>query len=127
MAIAVQWEDSKHRVLHFNFMGLWNWVDFDNATRSAWDMLNAVDHKVVVFLDFTADCVSPAQSRIPILRTLMHPHPNQDRVVLIGKTPDLAFIEAMMKRIYPHQADHYRSVNNLITAYQLAEASSARS
>jgi hypothetical protein len=99
----------------------WNWEDYYEANRRIQEMLNTVNHKVDLILDFSQSGQLPPNA-LSHLRALGRKiHPNRGLVILVGMNTFMQSIANIFMRLNPNSSKRVRLVRTMSEALQLAE------
>jgi hypothetical protein len=84
--VEVKWTNDEQNTIHYHFQRGWGWDDLDNAFKAAWTLMDTVNHKVDVILDFTASTMSVPGGALTHGRRIFSnkPHGNLRMTVLVG-------------------------------------------
>ena len=95
MNISVVWDNDRKTILRYVYGKNWNWADFHSAAKEAYQMLDAVDHKVDVIMDFQNAHLIPQGAITNVQRAFStQRHPNINMTVIVGASAN-NFLQAI--------------------------------
>jgi len=93
--ISVVWDNDEKTILRYVYGKNWNWADFHSAAKEAYQMLDAVDHKVNVIMDFQNAQLIPQGAITNVQRAFStQRHPNINMTVIVGASAN-NFLQAI--------------------------------
>src|SRR3990172_4939284 len=86
MTIEVNWDSEKHTIVRYVFQKGWSWDEVDPAFKAAAALMDTVDYKVDVIMDFSpSSLLVPKGAFTHAQRALSNPrHPNIATTVVVG-------------------------------------------
>src|SRR5262249_55728449 len=100
MNIEVAWLDDAKTAIAYTFRAGWSWNDFAQCNKTATEMLDGIDYRADIILDFSARTVPPPNALSNFQRMLREePHRNQGRLILVGTRMLFRTIAAQFMRL----------------------------
>ena len=95
MNISVVWDNDEKTILRYIYGKNWNWADFHTAAKEAYQMLDEVDHKVNVIMDFQNAQLVPQGAITNVQRAFStRRHANINMTVIVGASAN-NFLQAI--------------------------------
>lgn len=95
MNIQVVWDNDTKTILRYVYQRDWNWTDFHTAAKEAYAMLDAIDHKANVIMDFQNASLIPKGAITQVQRAFSTPrHANINTTVIVGANAN-TFLQAI--------------------------------
>ncbi len=95
MNIEVVWDNDQKTILRYIYGKSWTWADFNTAAKVAYDMLDTVDHKVSVIMDFQNANIIPQGAITQVQRAFSTPrHANISTTLIVGSSAN-TFLQAI--------------------------------
>jgi hypothetical protein len=93
--ISVVWDNEAKTILRYIYGKDWNWADFHNAAKEAYQMLDTVDHKANVIMDFQNAQLVPQGAITNVQRAFStRRHPNINMTIIVGASAN-NFLQAI--------------------------------
>jgi len=100
MNILVDWDDSQtHKTIRYDFIGMWEWFDFSQASTQAFHMMAEVPHEVNVIFDLRLSLDVPSGAFRAIHRLLQFAPENMDIIVIASEDKLTQQIFAMLLKL----------------------------
>jgi hypothetical protein len=84
VSIEAVWLDETKTAVIYTFTAGWTWNDFTQRNKLVSEMLDTVNYKVDIILDFTVRTVPPPNALSNFQRLVKGSHPNRGRLILVG-------------------------------------------
>ena len=95
MNIEIVWDNEAKSILRYIYGRSWTWTDFNAAAKTAYAMLDTVDHKVSVIMDFQNANIIPQGAITQVQRAFSTPrHKNISTTVIVGSSAN-TFLQAI--------------------------------
>ena len=95
MNIEVVWDNDQKTILRYIYGKSWTWADFNSAAKLAYDMLDTVDQKVSVIMDFQNANIIPQGAITQVQRAFSTPrHANIGTTLIVGSSAN-TFLQAI--------------------------------
>ena len=95
MNISVVWDNEEKTILRYIYGKNWNWNDFHSAAKEAYQMLDAVSHKVNIIMDFQNAQLVPQGAITNVQRAFStRRHSNINTTVIVGASAN-NFLQAI--------------------------------
>lgn len=95
MKIEPTWDNEQKTIIRHIFQRGWGWTDFHQALEEASRMMNTVDHRVDVILDFRDASIIPSGAITQVKKAYSNPkHPNVGTTVVVGAN---SFMQALVQ------------------------------
>ena len=95
MNISVVWDNDEKTILRYIYGKNWNWADFHSAAKEAYEMLDTVEHKVNIIMDFLNAQLVPQGAITNVQRAFSTKrHPNINTTVIVGASAN-NFLQAI--------------------------------
>jgi hypothetical protein len=116
MGIRTHWYNDEKTAIRYYFTGIWTWTECFAAVDQAVEMLDSVQHPVVLIIDMRDNqhvpSLSPqALSGMANLPTMAHP--NTAFLVLVGARLVVKTTFEVFRRLFPSAAARYRVVDSI--------------
>jgi hypothetical protein len=126
MSIRVAWDQSEHvpekTVIYWTFDGSWDWNDFSDADKLAYDMAISTAETVHSIIDFRASPKIPSTGAIGYFkRSITKAPPNRGKIVIVGASLMIRALEGILRSLAPKDSYKYRMADNLDDAYRILE------
>ena len=125
MKIEPKWDNEQKTIIRHVFQRGWGWTDFHQALEEASTMMNTVDHRVDVILDFRDASIIPSGAITQVKKAYSNPkHPNVGTTVVIGANNFMQALVQVGTKLSPGTLQNWDVVfaNTLDEAYsQLAK------
>jgi hypothetical protein len=93
--ISVVWDNDEKTILRYIYGKNWNWADFHSAAKEAYEMLDTVEHKVNIIMDFLNAQLVPQGAITNVQRAFSTKrHPNINTTVIVGASAN-NFLQAI--------------------------------
>jgi hypothetical protein len=117
--IKIDWHNPEKTIIRYHFQHGWKWEDLESAFKEAGTMLDTVNHKVHVIMDFSESSMFVPQGAFTHARRFFanEPHANVAKTVLIGNR-FIAKMDEMIKKFLPKGLNQW----NLLFAASLEQA-----
>lgn len=122
MGITVGWDHSgqlpDHTVIYWSFEGVWDWNDFSEADKCAYELALSQTHTVHSIVDFRGSSHIPSNGVISYFaRSVTKAPPNRGLVVVVGAPRIIQALEGILRLLTQKAASKYRLVDNLESAF----------
>ncbi len=95
MNIELVWDNDQKTILRYIYGKSWTWADFNSAAKLAYDMLDTVDQKVSVIMDFQNANIIPQGAITQVQRAFSTPrHANISTTLIVGSSAN-TFLQAI--------------------------------
>jgi hypothetical protein len=95
MNIELVWDNDEKTILRYIYGRSWTWADFNTAAKEAYEMLDAVEHKVSIIMDFQNANIIPQGAITHVQRAFSTPrHANISTTVIVGSSAN-TFLQAI--------------------------------
>ena len=95
MNITVVWDNDEKTILRYIYGKNWNWTDFRKVAKEAYQMLDTVDHKVNIIMDFQNAQLVPQGAITNVQRAFStRRHANINVTVIVGASAN-NFLQAI--------------------------------
>ncbi len=95
MNIELVWDNDAKTILRYIYGKSWTWGDFNTAAKAAYDMLDTVDHKVNIIMDFQNANIIPQGAITHVQRAFSTPrHANITITIIVGSSAN-TFLQAI--------------------------------
>lgn len=84
MPVTVEWANEEHTLVHMKLIGRWTWTEVYTKSDEGWDMLETVNHKVGVIMDFRESLGVPTAGITHARSMIGRRHPNTGLTVFVG-------------------------------------------
>jgi hypothetical protein len=124
MNIDVNWDNETKTIIRYLYKNGWNWDDYFAAIKSAGELLDTVDHKVDIIMDFHNANLIPQGAITQVQRAFSHPrHPNIRLTIFVGANAFIRAIEGIGRKLAPTAAKKWdlAFAATLEEAYHIAE------
>lgn len=126
MGIQVDWDHSgqmpEQTIIYWMFEGEWDWNDFSQADRQAYEMALSMPHTVHSIVDFRASPHIPRRGAISYFtRSVTKAPPNRGLVVIVGAPRMARALEDVLRTLAPQASSHYKLANSIDNAYQMIQ------
>ena len=122
MSIKVQWDNEEHTLLRWDFVGIWNWNDFQAAQKESNALINSVSYTVDIIGDVSQSHHVPPGA-IGQFRTYRRNDPeNTGRVVLVGASIYIKTIVEIFRGMFPNTGGNFTFANSLDEARSVLAA-----
>ena len=128
MGIDVKWDDSGHlpekTLIYWTFEEGWDWNDFSEADKRAFQMALDVSHTVHSIIDFRASSGIPGSGAISYFtRSIQKAPPNRGTVVVVGAPGIIKAMEGILRLLSPQAAalNKYPLVDTPEEAYTILQ------
>ena len=125
MTIEVNWDSEKHTIVRYVFQKGWSWDEVDPAFKAAAALMDTVDYKVDVIMDFSlSSLLVPKGAFTHAQRALSNPrHRNIATTVVVGSR----FVQAitdLARKVARRSADEWELMftTTLAEAYNVLES-----
>lgn len=121
MKIQPVWDNEEKTIIRHIFERGWGWTDFHQALDEASKMMDTVDHRVDVILDFRAASMIPSGAITQVKKAYTNPkHPNIGTTVVIGASAFMQAIVSVGTRLSPNALQDWdvQFANSLSEAYE---------
>ncbi len=119
MPITVQWHNPEQTIVNFHFTAAWTWAEYDTAAQQARTMMDNVQHKIDIILEFDPKGRLPGNSFLNIQRAIANPHRNQGIIVIVGLNVFIRMVGSVMESVYPALARERKLAANLEEAQRI--------
>lgn len=103
MPVSVAWTNTQQTVAQATVAEPWTWQDLFDADQQVRAMLEAVEHDVVVIVDFTRSHYVPPRPVAQLPRFAEGRHPREKALIVVGLTTTLGQIATQIfSRVYRH-------------------------
>jgi hypothetical protein len=104
MPISVTWDNAEQTVICLTFDGRWTWDDYHTAASEISAMLNSVNHRVDLIVDFrTSELPNNAVKQVESGSALFW-HPQAGFGVLVGVKGFIRSLLMLFIQVYPNSA-----------------------
>lgn len=108
MNIDANWDNETKTIIRYQYRNGWNWDDYFAAIKAAADLLDTVDHKVDIIMDFHSANLLPQGAVTQVQRAFSHPrHPNIGLTIFVGANAFIRAIENLGRRLAPSAASKW--------------------
>lgn len=125
MKIEPMWDNEQQTIIRHIFQRGWSWTDFHQALEKASTMMDTVQHRVDVVLDFRDASIIPSGAITQVKKAYSNPkHPNIGATVVVGANSFMQALVQVGTKLTPGtlQSWDVMFANNLEEAYtQLAQ------
>ena len=121
MKIESVWDNEDKTIIRHIFERGWGWTDFHQALDHASSMMDTVDHRVDVILDFRGASMIPSGAITQVKKAYTNPkHPNIGTTVVIGASAFMQAIVSVGTRLSPNALQDWdvQFANSLDEAYE---------
>ena len=95
MNITVTWDNDEKTILRYNYGKSWNWNDFNQAAKEAYEMLDLVTHTVSIIMDFQNAQLIPQGAITNVQRAFStRRHNNIGTTIIVGASAN-SFLQAI--------------------------------
>ncbi len=122
MTIEATWLDDTKRAIVYTFTPGWTWTEFTQNNKTVSEMLDTVNYKVDIILDFTVRTVPPPNALSNFRRIAKASHPNRGRIILVGARMLFHTIAGQFVRLASKLSQEILTVDTLEAACQLVDA-----
>lgn len=125
MNIDVMWDNETKTIIRYLFKNGWNWDDYFAAIKAAGELLDTVDHKVDIVMDFHSANMIPQGAITQVQRAFSHPrHPNIALTIFVGANAFIRAIEGIGRKLAPSAAQKWdlAFAATLEEAYRISES-----
>ena len=120
--IEIAWLDDNKTAIVYTFRAGWSWNDFAHNNKIATEMLDGIDHKADIILDFSARTVPPPNALSNFQRMMREaPHPKQGRLILVGARILFRTIAKQFVRLVSKSSQEILVANSLDEAREMVE------
>ncbi|MDQ7025289.1 MAG: hypothetical protein Q9P01_14725 [Anaerolineae bacterium] len=98
MPVSIDWGNSKKTIIHIKFMSPWTWEEYYTANQNVFDLIDSVEHKVCLLIDFTESNGHLPPSAFTHFRkaaTSFHPRVR----VIIVTSPRMMLVKMMVSMV----------------------------
>ena len=113
MPINVQWYEETQENIQYDVINVWSWEDLYDAIDEAVILLDSVDYKVNLIIDFTNTNYLPQISYKHLSHVANAPtmtHDNTNKFIMIGANKYINVMLSVFKKIFPPVAEKYIAV-----------------
>lgn len=110
MPITVQWYEEEQKNIQYDVVNIWSWQDLADAIEEAIALLDSVDYKVNLIIDFTNTTYIPPVSIVHLNKVANAPtvnHPNTKKLIMVGANKYIQVIFNVFKKVFPFAAERY--------------------
>lgn len=101
MPVHVSWDNQEKTVIHLKFEGNWTWEEVYHAVDNRNGMIDEVDHKVDIMVDFEAASMRVPPSAITHTRSIMRQaHDLIDLNVIVGFKSGHKALWGIIEKVY---------------------------
>lgn len=122
MNIELVWDNDGKTILRYIYGRNWTWADFNTAAKDAYNLLDTVDHKVSIIMDFQNANIIPQGAITQVQRAFSTPrHDNILTTVIVGSSANtfLQAIAGVGRKLTRSNDWQLTFVTNLPEAYAL--------
>jgi hypothetical protein len=101
MSIEVRWGDETHTYIDFRLIDPWDWDQYQAACDIWRSLVNEVDDKVCIILDFTETAHLPRGALAYLQKTIVDSHPKTGVPIIVGANPLIRSIINTVVQLYP--------------------------
>ena len=95
MNIELVWDNEAKTILRYIYGRSWTWADFSMAAKEAYTILDSVEHKVSIIMDFQNANIIPQGAITQVQRAFSTPrHANILTTVIVGSSSN-TFLQAI--------------------------------
>lgn len=101
MRVTVSWANEEQSIIRYDFVRGWEWRDIHNALDEAHKMVDTVDHRVDVLMDFSSASLLPSGALTQLNMAYRNPkHENIGVTYLIAKSSFVSSIVTMAQKLW---------------------------
>jgi hypothetical protein len=127
MPVEMKWFDEKKRNLVCEFSAHWTWDDCFVAIDKAVLLLDSIDYRVCLILDFRPTTYIPAitfDALNRIAKSETPKHPNTRSLIMIGLNRNITMGYNIFQKIFPAAASRYHVVKDAAELEAMLKAAS---
>ncbi|GAB5493758.1 MAG: hypothetical protein Phog2KO_39730 [Phototrophicaceae bacterium] len=113
MPITAQWYEETQENIHYDVIDIWSWEELSMAIDEAMVLLDSVDYKVNLIIDFTNTNYVPQISYAHLSKVANAPtmtHPNADKFIIIDANNYIGVVLNVFKKLFPFASEKYITI-----------------
>jgi hypothetical protein len=122
MSFTVDWIDSRHTVIHANFINHWDWGEFYGALENAHKLMLKSSRHVTLMLDFVGSAKATQTNALHSVADEITPPYNLVRIVIVSDNALGKKIHILLQRIYSEAHEIYIAKNHQEASELVREA-----